>query len=143
MIDDIFPDKLCLRFKSRTEAIKNLVVQVYITVFHKNNIPIGTYKTDSHGTFLLNLDEVIRSIASASEEFPMDYDISETNLKSLKFIIESESDLKERIDRLAPIYANEAKKLKRLMENSSNGCFHTKSVTCKFPINVDVYDVNI
>lgn len=81
---------------------------------------VGPLITNMNGEIILNKAIVDKEIVLNKKEFPMDYDGGLIDCDLLSVIIESKSNLEERVKRLVKYYPDNANVLLGLLKNTAN-----------------------
>lgn len=115
------PEHITFQFSNFNGVDHGLVVYIVLESKQKNNFTIGPLLTDSDGQLIITRELIEEVISKSKKAYPMDYggDINDCNV--LKIIVETRSELKDRVARLKEFYPDSAKNLERLILMSGNG----------------------
>jgi len=114
------PEKIKLIFKDVGGSVQRLIVFLVLHSTVKNDFTIGPLVTDMKGEIILTKAVVDRVISLNKEEFPMDYGGGLNDCDLLSVIVESRSDLEERVKRLMKYYPDNANILLELLKDAAN-----------------------
>ena len=114
------PEKIRLIFGDVNGSSQRLIVFLVFRSTLKNDFTIGPLVTGMDGDIIITRDFVDKEIAINKNEFPMDYSGGLVDCDLLTVIVESRSDLEERIKRLMKYYPDDANMLQELLADSAN-----------------------
>ena len=136
------PERIKFIFKNTDGPIRGLIVFFVLRSTVKNDFTIGPLLTDVRGEVILTKEIFDRVIHLEKEDFPMDYDGDLGDCDLLRIIVESRSELENRLRRLVRYYPDSAKILQDLLGHAVNGeAGFCKSIT--FPTDKEIISINL
>jgi len=114
------PDKINFHFENINGVIEKLIVFFIFKSKIKNNFTIGPKVSNNSGDIILTKKSVEEIIALSKNSSPMDYGGELSDCDLLSIVVETRSELEERITRLNEFYPNNALALQKILESASN-----------------------
>ncbi|HEB92383.1 MAG TPA: hypothetical protein ENI94_02755 [Gammaproteobacteria bacterium] len=119
-MDSPMPEQIRFLFNNSNGVIKGLIVFFIVRSKMKNNFTVGPLVTGENGDVLLTKYLVEEVISNSKNDFPMDYAGELIDCDLLGVLVESKTQLEDRVKRLNVFYPDNAFALQEMLENSAN-----------------------
>lgn len=114
------PEQIRFLFENTTGMIQGLIVFFIFRSKIKNSFTIGPLVTGKNGDIVLTKQSVKKAISLNKSEFPMDYGGELADCDLLSVLVETRSELEDRVARLKEFYPDDALALQKNLENAAN-----------------------
>ena len=106
---------------NNTKLVSGLVCSVKLLTYHKNDYPLGIFKTNQKGEFFITKEIIEMSIQESDSFFSMDYDSKIENFKgSIEINIENSKDFSTRMKNIEEFFPERMEKIRPVVENCTN-----------------------
>ncbi len=110
-----------VKIRNDSGVLSNFICSVQLLVYKKNDFSIGFFKTDENGEFIIKKSLIKKLIKTETFNFPMDYNDNIKNFNGeIKFLIESQMDLQNRLNRIIEFYPENSELMNLNIGSSSN-----------------------
>ena len=116
-----FPEVITVKILNNSQKVCGLICSVDVLTYHKNNYPMGIYKTNDEGIFVITKEIITGKIQESNELFIMDYDNSLRNFTgNIEITIESLEDINRMIRNVEKFFPEKAIEMKSISEKNIN-----------------------
>jgi len=115
-----WPNNIQLKFTSKKEksTTKKVLFHVRIMSSKKNDYSMGPFVSNKSGKFMIEKNEIKKSIRESKNKFPMDYASNLEECTGIEIQVDSIKTINSRLEKIERFYPEKASDLRRKMKRN-------------------------